>query len=528
MRKILFILFSFPLFFFSNAQVNYCDSIEILITNQSLNSITCTTHTSGMNTFWTTQDWTLTDKYGNVVGTTSGNSPTFNMPNPMNSDTNYICITSLLSSPALTVVCNTCDTLVWNGTSWMLLSMMPNPCNLNGASVYIDNSSMNRMMNASVNGMSMYSYSWTDTNGLVVGTANQIPFYTQWCVTVTDNITGCDTTICQDCIADVNAMCMCIMIYMPVCGCDGVMYANSCLADCADVPWTPATPNGMPGGFLPCSQPSICEVEIDGDSIICNWGTPHILEASPSANSNPFVSYVWSTGQTGHLLTITTPGTYCVIATDSTGCTDSACFTVSIQDIPIYTFPSPPEICVGDSIVLEIDTFGLSNIMWVPNSLPTPPVHRIVDFPLPPSQTYVVEAIDLAGCERRGEVFVEVDNCTNCEVEIDGDSIICNWGSPHILEASPSANSNPFVSYIWSTGQTGHILTVNSPGTYCVVATDSTGCSDSACFTVSVQEIEIYTVPSPPIICLGDSIVMEIDPALNDIVWTTGDTLDRV
>ncbi|MEE2953888.1 MAG: T9SS type A sorting domain-containing protein, partial [Bacteroidota bacterium] len=46
--------------------------------------------------------------------------------------------------------------------------------------------------------------------------------------------------------------------------------------------------------------------------------------------------------------------------------------------------------------------------------------------------------------------------------------------------------------------------------------------------TVSVQEIEIYTVPSPPIICLGDSIVMEIDPALNDIVWTTGDTLDRV
>ena len=129
------------------------------------------------------------------------------------------------------------------------------------------------MMNASVNGMSMYSYSWIDTNGLVVGTANQIPFYTQWCVTITDDITGCDTIICQDCVADANAICMCIMIYMPVCGCDGVMYSNYCLADCADVPWIPAIPSGQLGGFLPCSawvpNQSLCEVEIVGDSILC-------------------------------------------------------------------------------------------------------------------------------------------------------------------------------------------------------------------------------------------------------------------
>ena len=195
------------------------------------------------------------------------------------------------------------------------------------------------------------------------------------------------------------------MIYMPVCGCDGVMYANSCLADCADVPWTPAIPNGMPGGFLPCNQPSICEVEIDGDSIICNWGIPHVLEASPSANSNPFVSYVWSTGQTGHILTVNSPGTYCVVATDSTGSSDSACFTVSVQEIEIYTVPSPPIICLGDSIVMEIDP-ALNDIVW--NTGDT--LDRVVIYPTS-SSTYVVEAFDLVGCERRGEVFVEVDTC---------------------------------------------------------------------------------------------------------------------
>ena len=51
------------------------------------------------------------------------------------------------------------------------------PCNLTGGSVYIDVMQNPSMMNATVNGMSMYSYSWTDTNGVVVGTGNQIPFY---------------------------------------------------------------------------------------------------------------------------------------------------------------------------------------------------------------------------------------------------------------------------------------------------------------------------------------------------------------
>ena len=40
----------------------------------------------------------------------------------------------------------------------------------------------------------------------------------------------------------------------------------------------------------------------------------------------------------------------------------------------------------------------------------TPPVHRIVDFPTI-STTYVVEAIDSLGCDRRGEVIVYVDSC---------------------------------------------------------------------------------------------------------------------
>mgnify|MGYP001583207434 FL=1 len=128
------------------------------------------------------------------------------------------------------------------------VNMSAQSCVLSNGSVYVDVSA--GTMNATVNGMSQYTYSWTSG-----GSANQTAYYAGWCVTITDIISSCDTTICENCIADPNNVCPCIGIYMPVCGCDGVQYSNSCLADCAGVGWTPAVSNGMPGGFLPCATP---------------------------------------------------------------------------------------------------------------------------------------------------------------------------------------------------------------------------------------------------------------------------------
>jgi len=107
----------------SSGTSNYCDSIDISITSQTATDVTLSSGLS-VNTIpgIVTLDWTLSLSNGTVSAQSTAINPTFSI-NQWNMDSLPICLTAVIDINGNVWACNVCDTIVWNGNSWMLMSM---------------------------------------------------------------------------------------------------------------------------------------------------------------------------------------------------------------------------------------------------------------------------------------------------------------------------------------------------------------------------------------------------------------------
>ena len=307
--------------------------------------------------------------------------------------------------------------------------------NLTGGSVYVGYTAPPIMMNATVNGMSQYSYSWT--NG---ASANQNQFYSGWCVTITDLMTGCDTTICESCIPTGGSG-ICPMIYAPVCGCDGVIYSNDCISMQNGI-FSFTSAIGPNGQLLPCTGGTTlaCNVEItaSGPTTFCEGDSIQLQPTTYDVNG----TYLWNTTSTFHEIWVSTTGDYILSYTNDTACI--AMDTIHVEVIPeptliAYTIPNPATICLGDTVVIEVTT-GLEHYYWNTGN----PLHQDEDrIEVTPTEDfiYVVEVLDSNGCDARLEIEVFVDTCaTGINSEIFSEISIYPNPTKDILNITLSEN----------------------------------------------------------------------------------------
>jgi hypothetical protein len=230
--------------------------------------------------------------------------------------------------------------------------------------------------------------------------------------------------------------------------------------------WSPAD---MPSAdFLYCVQP-FCQVAIQVDSTAS--GTQWGLTAIPSGTA-PY-SYSWSTGETTAMIVVDEGAEYCVVVTDANGCTATTCIDLGPPPCSVQVEPTPIGALFAAASGEAPFTYAWNTGETTESILPTN------------TGNYCVTITGNDGCEATDCYYFYSGPDTTCWVSI-------YEGQNGLLIASASGNA-PFM-YLWSTGDTTSTINPSGPGTYCVTATDASGCEASNCYTLESNEPDNYSI----------------------------------
>jgi hypothetical protein len=169
--------------------------------------------------------------------------------------------------------------------------------------------------------------------------------------------------------------------------------------------------------------------------------------------------YLWSTGDTTSSLSVRTSGLFWVKVTATNGC--SAADTVQTTAIPgppvSITASGPLEFCEGDSVVLN----GGNHVDYFWNGVLSGSSLIVRE-----SRQVILVATDSTGCSSSDTVMV---NARPSPMPRISPAIFCEGDS--VTLSLPG-----FRSVLWSTGDTGAVLTLLNSDTITAVVVDSFGC----------------------------------------------------
>jgi gliding motility-associated-like protein len=217
------------------------------------------------------------------------------------------------------------------------------------------------------------------------------------------------------------------------------------------------------------SAPTVSNPTLDlgPDTSFC--GNSYTISANGS-----YLSYSWNTGATTSSITVTSSGQYILNVTDSCGSNESDTVNVTLK-------PTPPPPGTDDTTVCRHSNVDLSatgqNLLWYTDSTAagnaTPPIINTSNTGI--QTVYVTQNMD--GCRSAmAAIHIIVTDMPVPNGNID--TSICNNHSISIGKAQANAY------FLWSTGSTECCITINQPGQYSVMISNSCGSvADTATLT---------------------------------------------
>ncbi len=251
---------------------------------------------------------------------------------------------------------------------------------------------------------------------------------------------------------------------------------------------------------------SICNMVVD---IFYNNDSIALLDTDILIPGTAPYVYNWSTGETTASIIPTTPGVYYLTVTDAYGCSDTDAFYFDLNDYCDVNINVTPD----DD--LNASAYGADPLTYLWSTGET---SSTID---PPSVgVYAVTITASDGCVSADTLFYNPGLIDSCTVLVE------THQNGYCLQAYGSGEAP--LSYTWNTGATGTYFCPGANGQYCVTMTDSTGCTATACGTISayLDSCEVVIVDS----IAGELMALPSGSVANsyNFLWSTGDTLPSI
>ncbi|MCF8465748.1 MAG: gliding motility-associated C-terminal domain-containing protein [Flavobacteriales bacterium] len=229
------------------------------------------------------------------------------------------------------------------------------------------------------------------------------------------------------------------------------------------------------------------------------------------------VSYDWSTGATGSIISVTENGTYMVAVTDENGCTSMDSISIEFFPVPEVEITGGSPFCNGDSTQLTAICQTSVSYSWSTSSTES-------SIWVTEAGTYEVEVTDANGCTATTSFEVEEYELPVVEISIDGNNPLCAGDSAILTAVSQGA-----LTFEWSNGASTQSVWVYEAGTYSVTIVDANGCENNTSYVVEGGLRPLLEITGDSVACAGGSIELTAQYVGGEgITWSTGEITQSI
>lgn len=246
---------------------------------------------------------------------------------------------------------------------------------------------------------------------------------------------------------------------------------------------------------------------------------------APSGGS-PAYSYVWGTGATTAAITNVCAGIYQVNITDANGCVVTHSVSINNAGGPGVTATSTNAGCNGNcngtASVTALGGTAPYTYFWVPVNQSTAAISNLCPG------IYFVQVKDANNCVTNDSVTIISSPAIVANQTVTPTSCgACNG----VINTNPSGGSGSGYTYNWN-GPSGALPSTQNQsglcaGSYTLVVTDGSGCSDTMLFTINSTNGPGLTLSTTDVDCNGSSngsatVVISGGQSPYTVSWSTG------